>query len=176
MKYRSPDLIQRIYQQAENGDSSKYQEVLTDLRTGKREFQLEFDLKDRKVRWTCFEASYVYFYLADPIRELEMVIPGHTWTDDLKRPMLDKTPFFHCIWVLGEYFPGLQNIRERPLKIHLQPMKRDGVPIKKLNYWLKKMLLQYDARTKPIFEAIDMPKDGKRWKKIVQKSRKGPTP
>ncbi len=127
MKYKSPDLIQRICQQAENGTSSNYQEVLTDLRTGKREFQMEFDLKNRKVGWTCFEASryadiilqeasYVYFYLADSTRELEMVMPGHTWTEDLKKPLLDRTPFFHYIWVLGEYFPDCKISGSAPSK------------------------------------------------------------
>jgi hypothetical protein len=183
MKYKFPDIIQRIYSQSQNGDNSKYQEVLTDLRAGKREFQMEFDFKERKVFWTCFEASryadvimlddnYVYFYLADSQRDLEIVIPGHTYADELKKPILERTPFCHCIWVLGQYFPGLQSISGRPIKIHLQPLRMDWGPIKSLNYWFKKMLLQYDSLNKPIFEAIDYPKEGKSWKKIVKKDNR----
>jgi len=180
MKYRHADLIQRIYWQLEAGDSSNYQKVFADLRFGPREFQMEFDFNERKIFWTCFEASrystvllqehnYVYFYLADLNRDLEFVIPGHTYSDEVNKPILERIPSFHCCWVLGKYFPGLKDVPERPIKIYLQYLRRDWGTINKLNYWFKKMLMQYENRNKAIFEYVDYPKNEKPYKKIVPK-------
>jgi len=182
LKYTYPDLIQRIYYQLSKGDDSNYHRVLADLRNGNREFEMEFDFKDRKIHWTCFEAgryadvieqddNYIYFYLADTSRELEFVIPGHTYSDELKKPLLHRTPSMHYVWVIGPYFPGLQSVPDRPIKINLQSLGWDQSPLYKLNYWFKKMLLQYDARLTPIFEPIDYPNNGKHWQMIVPREK-----
>ena len=183
MRPPHPDLLQRIHYQLERGDATKYERVMTDLRTGIRGFELQFDFHDRQVSWTCFEAgrfadvileedNYLYFYLSDAARELEYVIPGHTLTEDLKKPLLERMPSLHYLWVLSRYFPGLEEVPERPIKIHLQPIRRDHGPMSKLNYWFQKMLLQYEAGSKPIFEYIPFDEWGKSWKKIVGKSSK----
>lgn len=182
----SPDLIQRIYFEKEKGDESNFFIVQNDLRTHNFDFISEFDFEDRKIYWTCFESKryceiidereeYIYFYLWEEGVNFEVVIPGHTYKDELNKPLLERTPFFHSIWVLGLYFPGLESVSERPIKIRPQYIRRmDYGPIRKLNYWLKKMLSQYKSLSRPIFKSIDYPRSGnsnKLWVKLVDKRK-----
>jgi hypothetical protein len=175
------DLLQRIHYRLERGDATNYERVMTDLRTGARDFELQFDFHGRPVYWTCFEAgrfsdvileedNYLYFYLSDATKQLEYVIPGHTFTEDLKKPLLERMPSLHYLWVLSPNFPGLEGVPKRPIKIHLQPIRRDHGPMSKLSHWLQKMLLQYEAGSKPIFEYIPPDDRGRSRKKIVEKS------
>jgi len=182
----SPDLIQRIFNEKSNGDESNFQRVFNDLRARRFDFIYDFEFGERKIYWTCFESKnyndiikerdeYVYFYLWDESLEFEVFIPGHTQIEDLGKPMTERTPFFHSLWVIGSLFPALDNYPTRPLKIKLQHIRRqDYSPIHKLSFWLKKMLEQYEALRKPIFESIDYPKtenDEKSWRRIVNRKR-----
>ncbi len=182
----TPDLIQRIYFEKEKGNDLNFQKVFSDLRAHDFSFTFHFDFQDRKIFWTCFESKkydgiikesdeYIYFYLWDTELEFEIVIPGHTYKEDLNKNILERTPFFHCIWVIGEYFPGLDKPGDRPIKINLQHIRRlDYVAIQKLNFGFIKMLKQYSTLKKPIFERVDYPKvekGEKEWKKIVAKRK-----
>ncbi len=182
----SPDLIQRIYFEKEMGNDNNFLTVFNELRSRNFDFVSKFVFENRQISWTCFESNryyniikegdeYVYFYLWDNNLDFEVVIPGHTCKDELNKPLVDRTPFFHSVWVIGQYFPGLQSISERPVKINLQHIRRmDDRPIYKLNYWFKKMLSQYGSLSKPIFEPIDYQKHDntdKPWTKLVDKKR-----
>jgi hypothetical protein len=180
----TPDLIQRIYFEKAKGNDLNFQKVFTDLRAHDFGFTFHFDFEGRKIFWTCFESKkyndiiqeadeYIYFYLWDTGLEFEIIISGHTYKEELDKNILERTPFFHSIWVIGEYFPGLDKLGDRPVKINLQHIRRlDYGAIQKLSFWLKKMLTQYSNLKKPIFERVDYPKvdnGEKRWKKIADK-------
>lgn len=181
-----PDLIQRIYFEKEKGSDLNFQKVFKDLRSRDFGFTFHFDFAGRTVSWTCFESKkydeiikeadeYIYFYLWDAQLEFEIVIPGHTYKDELNKNILERTPFLHSIWVIGAYFPGLEKVEARPIKINLQHIRRrDYVAIQKFSFWLQKMLNQFSMLKKPIFEPVDYPKISKGekpWKKIVDKKK-----
>jgi hypothetical protein len=182
----SPDLIQRIYFEKETGDDSNLLRVMNDLRNHNFDFIFKFGFQDRHISWTCFESKrfydiikerdeYIYFYLWDESSDFEVVIPGHTYEDELNKPLSSRTPFFHAVWVIGHYFPGLQSVSERPVKISLERMIRSGdSPISKLNYSFKKLLSQYESLSKPIFAPINYQQHGstdKPWTKLVDKKK-----
>jgi hypothetical protein len=182
----TPDLIQRIYFEKEKGNDLNFQKVFGDLRSHDFDFTFQFDFEDRKIWWTCFESKkyddiikeadeYIYFYLWDAELNFEIIIPGHTYKEELNKNMLDRTPFFHSIWIIGEYFPGLDKLGDRPVKINLQHIRKfDYGTIQKLNFWFKKMLTEYSTLKKPIFEQVDYPKvdkGEKGWKKIADKKK-----
>lgn len=182
----TPDLIQRIYFEKENGNDSNLKRVFSDFKSKSFDFVLDFDFEDRKVYWTCFESKryfdiikeadeYIYFYLWDNIGEFEIVIPAHTYLEDLSKNILKRTPYFHAIWILGKYFPGLEEFGARPVKINMQYIGiRDYREIQTLSYAFRKMLSQFKDRKKPIFERVDYPnsaKGEKRWKKIADKKK-----
>lgn len=182
----SPDLIQRIYLEKEKGNEINFQKVFSDLRAQDFEFTFHFDFEGREIFWTCFESKIykniidecdgkIYFYLWDAGLEFEIVIPGSTNIDELNKNILERKPYLHSIWVIGEYFPGLDKLGGRPIKINLQHIRRkDYAAIQKLSFWFKKMLTQYSNLKKPIFEPVDYPKvdnGEKSWKKIVDKKK-----
>jgi hypothetical protein len=103
----SPDLIQRIFFEKEKGNDANLLQVFSYLRAQNFDFILNFDFQDRHISWTCFESkrfydiikesdTYIYFYLWDESSDLEIVIPGHTYQDELNKPLLSRTPFFHA--------------------------------------------------------------------------------
>ncbi len=149
----SPDLIQRIFHQKSKSDDSNFQKVFDDLRSRKFDFIYGFEFEKKKIYWTCFESKNyydiikesdgsAYFYLWDETLQFEVIIPGHTQVEESAKPMPDRTPSLHSsIWVIGNFFAGLENVTTRPLKINLQIIRRrDYSPIHKLNFWFKKIL------------------------------------
>lgn len=182
----SPDLIQRIYFEKEKGDDFNFQKVFGYLRAREFGFTFQFQFEGRTIFWSCFETgkysdiikeddSYIYFYMWDTALEFEIIVTGHTGAEESSKDIVDRTAFFHAIWVIGKYFPVMDNVDKRPVKIKLQHIRRmDYGAIKKLNFWFKKMLTQYASMKSPIFESVDYPineKGEKNWKKIAEKRK-----
>ena len=183
----SPDLIQRIFFEKENGNDSNFKRVFTDFNIKSFDFVFDFDFEDRRIYWTCFESKkysdiikeadeYLYFYLWDNTGEFEIVIPAHSEIKDLSKSILKRTPSFHgTIWVIGEYFPGLEEFSVRPVKIREQFIGiGDYREIQTLSYAFRKMLSQFKKKKKAIFEWVDYPNSArgeKGWKRIADKKK-----
>lgn len=180
----SPDLIQRIFSQANKGNDENLNRVLNDLRPANNYPTNGFEWEGRIIQWICFESrtyqdvineydGAVYFYLRDEALELEVVIAAGTQPDDSSKPLYERNFTLHYVWVLGKYFPGLAHVPERPLKIKLPKIKKPGqCPIKESNYWFRKILDHY--QTQPIYQSVDFIGAGsekKSWRKISDGKR-----
>ena len=177
----STDLIQRIFHQKEKGDTAPYEKVYGDLLAQRFEDSSCFDLSGRTIYWGLFsDGSYkdiisqhnetFYFYLWNDVRDFEVIIPARIYTNsgvysnvrDL--PLSErKVMFYSEMWVIGSYFPGLDGITRRPLKLFqaVSWSNRED-RMSRLNQ-LFMLLFQYYFEEEPLlYEKEDYPQSNKR--------------
>jgi hypothetical protein len=177
----SPDLIQRIFYQKEKGNTAPYEKVYNDLLAQHFEHSSSFELSGRVVYWGLFsDGKYkdiisqyeetFYFYLWNDARDFEVIMPARVYTDsgvytnarDL--PLSErKVMFYPEMWVIGPYFPGLEGITRRPLKLFRtigRPNKEDRMS--RLNQWFTTLFRHYFEEKPPLYEKEDFPQRNKR--------------
>ena len=177
----STDLIQRIFHQREKGNNVPYEKVYSDLLAQRFEHMSSFDLDGLTIQWGLFsDAKYgdiisqhnetFFFYLWNNSRDFEVVMPARVYTDsgvysnarDL--PIYERKVVFHSVmWIIGPFFPGLENNSRRPLKLvqDISWPKREG-RMSKLNQWFTMLFKQYFEEKHLLYESVDFPESGKR--------------
>ncbi len=176
------DLFDRIIFQKNNGDSTNYDRVFTDLHSMIHSPTDKFIYDHMEITWTYFRSvdfykdiilendDRIYFYLRNQSLTFEAIFDG--FIRDRSWALPDSNVVMSSIYVFGNLFPGLEDMQSRPVIIRSN-CPFPNINLKKLNYYFRRTLENYKLRTKAIYEwkLVNFYKDGNGWQKIVEKNR-----